>query len=117
MYILEKQPFTVNARSSNSMLTSLPSLQSTGKKAISKKLMGNDERREEDPSVTPLDILISLNNDTVQILLNTTGDSLHKRGYRTHAGDAPLKENLAAAIVLAAGWKFRDPLIDLTCGA
>ncbi len=50
-------------------------------------------------------------------MLNTTGESLHKRGYRTHAGEAPLKENLAAALVLSAGRKFRDPLIDITCGA
>ena len=46
-YIEGNAAFTVNARSNSSMLTSLPSLQAMGKKAISKKLTGNDERREE----------------------------------------------------------------------
>ncbi len=114
-YIKEKQPFIVNARTHNSQLTSIPSLQSTGKKAISQKLMGNDERREEDNTVVPVEIVLSLEQNNLQILLNTTGDSLHKRGYRTHAGEAPLKENLAAALVLAAGRKFGDRFHDITC--
>lgn len=100
MYITEKTPVTVNARSNNSLLTSLPSVQSMGKKSISKKLTGNDERREEDPSIEPIEILLSLENNNLQVLLNTTGTSLHRRGYRTHTGEAPLKENLAAALVM-----------------
>lgn len=117
MYIAEKTPVTVNARSNNSLLTSLPSVQSMGKKSISKKLTGNDERREEDPSIEPIEILLSLENNNLQVLLNTTGTSLHRRGYRTHTGEAPLKENLAAALVMTTWRKFRDPFIDLMCGA
>lgn len=116
-YIKDQQPFTVNARSNKSMLTSLPAIQSMGKKSISKKLTGNEDRREEDPMQTSLEIVLSLDKDNLQILLNTTGDSLHRRGYRTQAGEAPIKENLAAALILATWWKFRDPLIDITCGA
>lgn len=101
-YVIAKQPFIVNARSSNSLLTSLPSIQSMGKKAISKKLMGNDEWREEDEALPALDITLSIDNNNLHILLNTTGDSLHRRGYRTHTGEAPLKENLAAALILSA---------------
>lgn len=99
------------------MLTSIPAVQAMGKKAISKKLTGNDERWEEDETKVPLEVMLSLSNNALQILLNTTGESLHRRGYRTHTGEAPLKENLAAALVLSAGWKFRDPLYDITCGA
>jgi len=101
-YIHDHQPFVVNARSSNSLLTSLPSIQSMGKKSISKKLLGDDGRWEEDPSIPPVDILLSFDKDNLQILLNTTGESLHRRGYRAHTGEAPLKENLAAALVLSA---------------
>lgn len=61
--------------------------------------------------------MLSLNDNNVQILLNTTGESLHRRGYRSHTGDAPLKENVAAALIISAGRKFRDPLYDITCGA
>ena len=100
VYIEDKMPFTMTARSNNSMLTSLPSIQSMGKKSISKKLMGSDQRRQEDMALDPVEIVLSLENNTLQVLLNTTGTSLHRRGYRTHAGEAPLKENLAAALVM-----------------
>ncbi len=78
-------PFVVNARSSNSLLTSLPAIQSMGKKSISKKLLGTDGRWEEDEQMPAVDITLSLDNNNLYILLNTSGDSLHKRGYRTHA--------------------------------
>lgn len=116
-YITDKQPFIVNARSNNSLLTSVPSIQSMGKKAISKKLMGSDERWEEDETIPAIEIMLSLDNNNLQILLDTTGESLHRRSYRTHAGDAPLKENLAAALILSTWRKFRDPFIDITCWA
>lgn len=74
----------VTARSDSSMLTSTPAIQAMGKKAISKKLTGNDEWREESETEEQLEIMLSLTNNTLQILLNTTGESLHRRGYRTH---------------------------------
>lgn len=101
-YIKIGQPFVVTARSNNSLLTSVPALQAMGKKAISKKLTGNDEWREEDTTLPEMEIMISLDNNNVQLLLNTTGESLHRRGYRQHHGEAPIKENLAAALVIAA---------------
>ena len=50
-------------------------------------------------------------------MINTSGDGLHKRGYREMTGDAPLKENIAAALVILSGWKFREPLYDIFCGS
>ncbi len=56
-----------------------------------------------------------------QIYLDLTGNSLHQRGYRTSAGQAPLKENLAAALLIRAGWPERlksdNTLIDPMCGS
>ena len=49
--------------------------------------------------------------------LDFSGGSLHERGYRTEAGPAPLRETLAAALVLASGWKAERPLLDPMCGA
>ncbi len=46
-------------------------------------------------------------------MLNTSGTGLHKRGYREMTGDAPIKENIAAALVILSGWKFREPLYDI----
>src|SRR5699024_7343849 len=45
------------------------------------------------------------------------GPALHQRGYRQQAGDAPLKENLAAAILLRSGWDITKPLVDPMCGS
>ncbi len=87
------------------------------KKAITKKLLGNDERREENNELQAVDVMITLDRDTCYVLLNTTGESLHERGYRQHAGEAPIKENLAAALILSSGRKFSTPLVDPFCGA
>ncbi len=51
------------------------------------------------------------------ILLDITGDPLHKRGYRRETGEAPLKENLAAALVAFANWKYATPFTDPLCGS
>lgn len=51
------------------------------------------------------------------ILINTSGESLHRRGYRLESGQAPLKENIAAALILDSGWKFDTPLYDICCGS
>jgi putative N6-adenine-specific DNA methylase len=50
------------------------------------------------------------------LYLDTSGEPLFKRGWRAGAGEAPLRENLAAGIVLLSGWKFDEPLLDPMCG-
>ena len=51
------------------------------------------------------------------ITLDTTGDSLFKRGYRTEKGGAPLKETMAAALVKLAHWFTDNPFVDPTAGS
>ncbi|WP_392562700.1 bifunctional 23S rRNA (guanine(2069)-N(7))-methyltransferase RlmK/23S rRNA (guanine(2445)-N(2))-methyltransferase RlmL [Orbus sturtevantii] len=58
-----------------------------------------------------------LNKNRVILSLDLSGESLHQRGYRDKTGEAPLKENLAAAIVLRSGWQAEQPLIDPMCGS
>lgn len=58
-----------------------------------------------------------LHCDRVMLSLDLSGSSLHQRGYRDGAGQAPLKENLAAAIVLRSGWQPGTPLLDPMCGS
>lgn len=58
-----------------------------------------------------------LDQSTLTLYLDTSGEALHKRGYRRDAGEAPLKENLAAGIVRLTGWKVGEPLIDPMCGS
>jgi len=58
-----------------------------------------------------------LNRDDVVLSLDLSGDALHMRGYREDTGKAPLRETLAAAIVLRSGWKKGTPLVDPMCGS
>ena len=58
-----------------------------------------------------------LDRENVTLYLDTSGELLHKRGYRKEAGEAPLKENLAAGIVRLTGWDGSEPLLDPMCGS
>lgn len=60
---------------------------------------------------------VYLNKNHVVLSLDLSGESLHQRGYRSLAGEAPLKENLAAAIVLRSGWQNSEVLLDPMCGS
>jgi len=70
------------------------------------------ERNEPD-----LRIGLHLVNDQATVYLDSSGDSLHKRGYRQAAGEAPLNEALAAGILRFTGWDGTAPLIDPMCGS
>jgi len=62
-------------------------------------------------------IHVYLNRDDVVLSLDLSGDALHMRGYREDTGKAPLRETLAAAIVLRSGWQKGTPLVDPMCGS
>jgi 23S rRNA (guanine2445-N2)-methyltransferase / 23S rRNA (guanine2069-N7)-methyltransferase len=79
------------------------------------------ERFGSRPSVDLKDpdlrINLHINENRVTIYLDSSGDSLHKRGYRTSAGEAPLNEVLAAGILQLTGWDRCTPLVDFMCGS
>ena len=58
-----------------------------------------------------------LNRENLVISLDLSGEALHLRGYRKDAGQAPLRETLAAAIVMRSGWQAGSPLVDPMCGS
>ncbi len=64
-----------------------------------------------------LRINVWLNKETAHISLDLSGEGLHLRGYRDGTGMAPIKENLAAAIVMRSGWVPGTPLLDPMCGS
>ncbi|QJT80087.1 bifunctional 23S rRNA (guanine(2069)-N(7))-methyltransferase RlmK/23S rRNA (guanine(2445)-N(2))-methyltransferase RlmL [Kosakonia sp. MUSA4] len=72
----------------------------------------NVEREQPD-----LRINVWLNQETANISLDLSGEGLHLRGYRDRTGIAPIKENLAAAIVMRSGWQPGTPLLDPMCGS
>ncbi|WP_336777171.1 bifunctional 23S rRNA (guanine(2069)-N(7))-methyltransferase RlmK/23S rRNA (guanine(2445)-N(2))-methyltransferase RlmL [Pantoea sp. USHLN256] len=77
----------------------------------------NLERPNVDREQPGIRINAWLNKDRVSIALDLSGDSLHQRGYRQQTGAAPLKETLAAAIVMRSGWQSSTPLVDPMCGS
>jgi len=66
-----------------------------------------------DPDVQ---LRVWLHRDRATLLLDTSGDSLDRRGYRVAAGPAPVREQVAAACVLAAAWDGQGPVVDPMCG-
>jgi putative N6-adenine-specific DNA methylase len=61
--------------------------------------------------------MILIIDNKVRVLLNTSGNALHMRGYRTQAWEAPIKESLAAALVLLSNWRFKENFFDPFCGS
>lgn len=115
-YITDSFPILVNAKSVRSLLTSLPTVQSISKKAIIFSLTWEkDKFVRENEDLQPFDIITLLFENTGYVLLNTSWEALHKRWYRRKTGDAPIKENLAAALVLLSSWRFKDSLYDPFC--
>jgi putative N6-adenine-specific DNA methylase len=114
-YLDRSHDIIIDASSTRSDLSSVPAIQSMGKKALyeNMRIMGNVTTRN--PVETH--VLILIINNIAYILLDVTGDPLHKRGYRTEAGEAPIKENLAAALVAFSGWRYKAPLFDPCAGS
>lgn len=65
----------------------------------------------------PQEVLVRVHRDVVTVSLDATGPALHKRGYRGPAAKAPMRESLAAALLIASGWDVRKPLVDPFCGS
>ena len=117
-YFKKSFPIIVKGTSLRSELHSTPTIQGITKKAIVHSLTDWDGSLvREDSSLEGMEILILLVNNKMKILLNTSGSALHMRWYRTEAGEAPIKESLAASLVLLSPWKFREPFYDMFCGS
>lgn len=110
--------FPVAGKSQKSTLHNVPSVQAITKKAIVTKMSTVYHRRTKLPETGALyPIEVAINKDKVLITLDTTGSNLFKRGYRVNKGGAPLKENMAAALVLLARWYPEMPFVDPVCGS
>lgn len=106
----------VDAKSVKSKLFALSAVQSIVKKAIISKLstVYNCSFNESGAAYC---IEAAIVDDVVTVTLDTSGEGLHKRGYRTYLGDAPIRETLAAALIQLSVWNPDRPLIDPFCGS
>ncbi len=76
-----------------------------------------DERPNVAKQQPDIRVNVFLQRDTASVALDLSGEGLHQRGYRDLAGQAPLKESLAAAIVMRSGWQAGTPMVDPMCGS
>lgn len=113
----ENATFPVLCSTSNSTLHNEPSIQSIVKKAIVKKLQTVRPQNPLPETGPVYSITARLQQDYCTLSLDSTGDSLHKRGYRSRANLAPIKETLAAALVLLSDWEPGRRLVDPFCGS
>lgn len=116
-WIGKNDAFPVKGHSLKSKLTSIPDCQSIIKKAIVENLKQkyNVSWFEESGPVHQIQFLIM--KDTVSIMLDTSGEGLHKRGYRENSIAAPIRETLAAAMIKLAHIRCNSNLIDPCCGS
>ena len=109
--------FPVSGKSVKSTLHSVPNCQKIVKKAIVERLKsvyGGDWLDEKGPEYK---IEVAILNDEVTLTVDTSGAGLHKRGYRAKAGEAPMKETLACAMLYISRWKYDRVLLDPMCGS
>lgn len=112
----DKFPIT-GGHSLNSKLTSIPSLQAAIKKSLVIRMQKKFgvERLPETGAEFPIHFLLM--KDEMTVILDTSGDGLHKRGYRAKSNEAPIKETLAAGIVDLAHIRESDVVVDPFCGS
>ncbi|MCI6256946.1 MAG: class I SAM-dependent RNA methyltransferase [Clostridiales bacterium] len=116
-FIPKNGAFPVKGHSLNSALHSVPACQSIIKKAVAARL-GSKYHLESLPETGALhQIQFSIMKDEVTVMLDTSGAGLHKRGYRAVGVAAPLRETLAAAMVLLSRYRGKDPFCDPFCGS
>lgn len=108
--------FPVSGRSVRSQLSSVPACQSIVKKAIVETMRKRYNMERFPETGAKFSVEFSILKGRVTIALDASGAGLHKRGYRTLTGTAPLRETLAAALVSLSFWNRERPLIDPFCG-
>ncbi|UTH08174.1 class I SAM-dependent RNA methyltransferase [Macrococcoides canis] len=117
-FISENGQFPVQGRSLKSKLFSVPDCQAIVKKAIVERLKkAHNKQGWLSESGALYKVEVAILKDEVLLTIDTSGAGLHKRGYRLAQGEAPMKETLAAALVLLSNWKGETPFIDPFCGS
>ena len=116
-YIPRDGVFPVKGHCLNSQLMSVPDCQAIVKKAASRRLGEKYGVNWLPETGAKYQLQFSIMNDRVQLYLDTTGPGLHKRGYRANGNDAPLRETLAAAMVMLTHYRGREFLWDGFCGS
>lgn len=116
-FIPKNGQFPVKGHCLNSALRSVPACQSIVKKAIAARLGGKYGLNTLPETGALHQVQFSIMGDEAALMLDTSGPGLHKRGYRAQGVAAPLRETLAAGLVLLSRYRGKDPLCDPFCGS
>ena len=116
-FIPKDGQFPVKGHCLNSQLMSVPDCQAIIKKAASRRLGEKYGMSWMPETGIKYQLQFSIMNDRVTLYLDTTGPGLHKRGYRAHGNEAPLRETLAAAMVMLTKYRGREFVWDPFCGS
>ena len=116
-FIPKDGQFPVKGHCLSSTLMSVPDCQAIIKKAASKRLGEKYGVSWLPETGAKYQLQFSIMNDRVQLYLDTSGVGLHKRGYRAIGNDAPLRETLAAAMVMLTKYRGREFVWDPFCGS
>jgi putative N6-adenine-specific DNA methylase len=103
-------------RSSRSSLGSVPAIQSVAQKAVCERFQSAYGLARLPETGIELGLRLYIDSDQAIACVDLSGDPMSRRGYRRATGPAPLKETIAAALILKAGWKRRYALHDPFCG-
>ena len=116
-YLPKNACFPVSGKCARSQLMSVRDCQAIVKKAIVERLKSKYHSAWFDESGPKYGVDVSIHGDHARLTLDTSGDALNRRGYRTWNGEAPLRETLAAALVMLSPWEKDQPLYDPCCGS
>ena len=116
-WIGKNDAFPVNGSCLSSQLASVPDCQSIVKKAVVERLKNKYDVSWFEETDSPRRIHFLIMKDIVNIMIDTTGPGLHKRGYRANAAEAPIRETLAAAMVYFSRVRHDANFIDPFCGS
>ncbi len=117
-YLTVDETLAVDGVVSNSVLNHSLYVALKTKDAIVDQFREKSGRRPSvDTSRPKVRINVHISKDVATVSLDSSGDSLHKRGYRVQTGEAPVNETLAAGMVMLSGWDRKSPLIDFMCGS
>ncbi len=116
-YLPKDAQIIVEAKAVHSNIHAISVTQSIVKKAICQNLMEAYKTKVLAENGAKYNVEVAILKDFCTISLNTSGDGLHRRGYRTLVGDAPLKENVASSLIQLSVWNPTRPFADLFCGS
>ncbi len=116
-FVSPRQPVQARVSAARSRLRHRDTVGKKVELAVQDALRGPRRASAGRPSRDPVDVLVRIVDDVVELSVDASGDAHWRRGWRRDIGEAPLRENLAAAVLRLVGWRPGEALVDPMCGS